>query len=140
MLGETRRHTGYAYHRSIRTITVMPAMEAVETDRQRKQREGGVRRGRREGKSSPHSTIRCCMEGATSNPMAIMIVTRPAQAIRRSATCRSNHFLELAVELESEQHLRAKDQEARLVEGVFKLSLQAHLLICSAPSRRVLAF
>jgi hypothetical protein len=35
------------------------------------------------------------------------------------------NFLEHAVELESKQHLRAKDQEARLVEGVFKLSLQA---------------
>jgi hypothetical protein len=26
--------------------------------------------------------------------------------------------------LESEQHLRAKDQKARLVEGIFKLSLR----------------
>jgi hypothetical protein len=41
-------------------------------------------------------------------------------------------FLKHAVELESEQHLRATDQQARLVEGVFKLSLQADRLICSA--------
>lgn len=35
-------------------------------------------------------------------------------------------FLEHAVELESEQHLRAKDQDARLVEGV--LSFRCRLI------------
>jgi len=59
----------------------------------------------------PRSTMRWCIDGESS--------------------------LEHAVELESEQTCAPKDQRARLVEGVFKLSLQAHRLICSAPSRVV---
>jgi hypothetical protein len=104
----------------------------TERHRQRKQREGGERRGRRKDtlRVFPafhdgvlHGKRYQQPDGDHDHDEA----SAGDQAQRNMQV--DKNFLEHAVELESEQHLRAKDQEARLVEDVFKLSLQAHPLL-----------
>jgi hypothetical protein len=98
--------------------------EYVETEhhRQRKQREGGERRGRREDAirvfpafHDPMLHGRRCQQPDGDHDQDE--ASAGGQAQRNMQVGKS--FLEHAIELESEQHLRAKDQEARLVEGVF---------------------
>src|SRR5262245_54461089 len=74
----------------------------------------------------PCSTIRCCMEGAIKRPKVNTISTIAMASRERASGLNSrNEFLEHAVELKTQQDLRAENEQTSLVERGLELFLQA---------------
>src|SRR3979490_1925294 len=73
--------------------------------------------------TSPFSTIRCCMEGATSSPIPVAINTCPRTVhVARWKGQVGKFFLENAIDLEAEKNLGSQHQEPGFIQGFLDLS------------------